>query len=137
MVNTTRPLQILRVATGLYAMAVLAAVGTLVALSVTDPALATAAAWGHAVVVAVFLPLLVLRVRGVAAGKSRAATFVMVIGCVVGAVNLVEALLPRTFPVWMRAQMLAIVVIMCVIAVMAYRLHMAKRACPGPEKRPQ
>lgn len=88
---------------------------TLVALGVLGavaPGQATANAWGHAVVVAVFAVLLPLRLRAVRTGKRSAVRAVGLIAAVQLLVNVVEALIPGFVPPWMRIEMIGIAALM-------------------------
>lgn len=91
---------------------------TLVILSFVAPQQATAEAWGHQVIVAIFAVVLPLRIRAARRGSDRAFRAVAIIAIVVGVVNLVEAVLP-TFPIWMRIVMIAVVVLMAALAGVA------------------
>jgi len=105
----------LRVVTGLIAVYVMLALGTVVALGVlsaVEPRVATTAAWVHAVIVLVFAVVLPRRLRAVGKGSRRALIAVGIIAAVLLVVNVVEALIPGLFPLWMRALMVAIAVIM-------------------------
>jgi Na+/proline symporter len=112
----------LRTATTLVAVYVLIALGTVAALVVlasTAPAQATSAAWGHAIIVAVFAILLPLRLRRARKGNARAARAVGIIAAVLVVVNVVEALLPGAFPAWMRVEMVVIAVLMAGLAAVS------------------
>jgi len=87
----------------------------MVIMTITAPQLATNAAWGHQVIVAVFAVVLPLRIRAARRGNQRAVRAVAIIAVVVGVVNLVEALLPA-FPAWMRIVMIVVVLIMAALA---------------------
>ncbi|MFE7315970.1 hypothetical protein ACFU7T_23230 [Streptomyces sp. NPDC057555] len=105
--------------------------GTLVALAVMAelaPSLATSEAWGHAVVVAVFAIVLPLRTRAALKGSRTGLRAVTIIGCVLLAVNLVEAALPGVFPSWMRVEMLVIAAMMLALAALSVR---ARRTPPA------
>ncbi|MFI0263146.1 hypothetical protein ACH4OW_29445 [Streptomyces sp. NPDC017056] len=107
--------------------------GTLVALAaltMVAPSLATDEAWGHAVVVAVFAIVLLLRTRAALKGSRAGFRAVTVIGCVLLVVNLVEAVLPGVFPSWMRVEMLIIAAMMLTLVAHSVR---ARRDLPaGP-----
>jgi len=98
-----------------YVVLVVATLGALAVLSGTAPRLATAEAWGHAVLVAIFAVLLPLRLRAARRGSGRALRALGVIAAVLAAVNLVEAVLPGVFPVWMRIEMAVIAALMLVL----------------------
>ncbi len=55
------------------------------------------------------------------ARQRRRPTGGRVIGAVLVVVNLVEALLPGTFPTWMRVEMVLLAVVMAVVAGLALR----------------
>ncbi|GAB3928004.1 hypothetical protein GCM10027613_44620 [Microlunatus endophyticus] len=90
----------------------------LAVLSVLAPQQATAEAWGHQVIVAIFAVVLPLRVRAARRGSDRALRAVTIIALVVAVVNLVEAFLPA-FPLWMRVVMVAVVLLMAALAGVA------------------
>lgn len=101
-----------------YVVIALATVAALAIMSSAAPALATSEAWGHAVIVAVFAIVLLLRWRSARAGDAKAWRAVGVIAAVLLVVNAVEAALPGVFPVWMRVEMAVIAVLMCVLVVL-------------------
>lgn len=103
--------KVLYVYVGLTAATLIA----LVIMSTVAPQLATQEAWGHQIIVVIFAVVLPLRMRAARRGNARAVRVVTIIALAVGAVNLVEALLPA-FPVWMRIVMLAVAVIMVAFA---------------------
>jgi peptidoglycan/LPS O-acetylase OafA/YrhL len=108
-------------AVGAYVVISLGTVIALVVLSGTAPELATNEAWGHAIVVAAFAVLLPLRLRSARRGRPRALRAVTVIAGALVVVNVVEAVLPGVFPAWMRAEMVAIAVLMLVVGFLAAR----------------
>ncbi len=115
------PLAWVRRLVGAY---VVVALGTLVVLGVmaaVAPSAATAEAWGHAVVVAVFALVLPLRTRAAFKGSRAGLRAVTVIGCVLAVVNLVEAVLPGVFPPWMRVEMVVIAAMMLTLAALSVR----------------
>lgn len=81
-------------------------------LSTVAPKAATANAWGHAVVVAVFALVLPLRLRSARSGKRSAIRAVGLIAAVLLLVNVVEALIPGFVPLWMRVEMIAVAMLM-------------------------
>jgi hypothetical protein len=95
-----------------------ATLAALVVLSVVAPRQATAQAWGHQVIVAIFAVVLPLRARAARRGSDRALRAVAIIALVVAVVNLVEAFLPA-FPLWMRIVMIAVVLLMAALAGVA------------------
>jgi hypothetical protein len=133
MVNTTDAAQPAR----LQAMAtvvriyVAVALGTVVALgilSVTAPHLATQQAWIHGVIVAVFAVILPLRLRPARAGSAGALRAVGLISAVLFLVNVIEVLIPGLFPLWMRAEMVGIAVLMAGVILLVVRERLAGRA---------
>lgn len=98
-----------------YVLLTIASIVLLVILSAIGSDQATNEAWGHAVIVAVFSILLPLRLSAARRGSVGAFRAVMIIAAVVLVVNLVEALLPGTFPAWMRVEMGAVVVVMALL----------------------
>ena len=93
----------------------------LVALSASAPHLVTSDAWVHEVIVAVFAVVLLLRVRAARAGIAKALRAVAIIAAVLAVVNLVEALIPDLFPVWMRMEMVVIAALMAVVVTLVVR----------------
>jgi hypothetical protein len=122
----------LRAASGVLVLYVAVTAGTIVALAVLSsaaPRLATGAAWGHALIVAVFAVVLPLRMRAARKGSVRGLVAVTVIATVLVVVNAAEAALPGAFPGWMRIEMAAIAVLMAVLASLtALGLGQARRA---------
>jgi hypothetical protein len=120
MVNTGRgrradgtgPLPLARVLVIIYVAIVFATLVALIALSIVTPAQATANAWGHAVIVAVFAVLLPLRLRSTRSGRRNAVRAVGVIAAVLFLVNVVEALIPSFVPLWMRVEMVGVALVM-------------------------
>jgi hypothetical protein len=120
MVNTGRgrradgtgPLPLAPVLVIIYVAIVFATLVALIALSIVTPAQATANAWGHAVIVAVFAVLLPLRLRSTRSGRRNAVRAVGVIAAVLFLVNVVEALIPSFVPLWMRVEMVGVALVM-------------------------
>ncbi|MET9022625.1 hypothetical protein ABZV93_21855 [Actinopolymorpha sp. NPDC004070] len=110
---------------GIYAVLALSTVAALVVLSEAAPARATQEAWSHAVIVAVFAVVLLLRWRAARRGSDRAFRAVRIIAGVLLAANLVEACLP-VFPGWMRVEMVVIAAVMLTVFVALAR-HARKR----------
>lgn len=104
-----------------YVVLVGATLAALVVLSASGSSLATSEAWGHMVVVGVFAVLLVVRVAAAQRGSERARRAVGVIAVVLAVVNLVEALLPGVFPVWLRIEMVLVAVLMVLTALSTRR----------------
>lgn len=126
MVNTlsrTRPGRLGRTAVlvRLYVVVALATVIVLAVLSAAGSDQATASAWVHAVIVAAFAVLLPLRLRSARRGSTRGLVAVGVIAAVLVVVNIVEAVLPGAFPVWMRIEMVGIAALMAAIVVAVAR----------------
>ncbi len=108
----------LRRLVGIYVAVVAATILALIVLSATAPSQAPTEAWVHAVIVAAFAVLLPLRLRAAERGSVRAVRAVGIIAAVLLVVNVVQALLPDLYPVWMRVEMVGIAVVMAgVIAV--------------------
>jgi hypothetical protein len=114
MVNNSRIDTLHRLVTT-YVVLVAATLVALVVLSLADSDQATSEAWVHAVIVAVFAVLLPVRLRAGALGP------VAIIAGVLAVVNLVEAVLPGIFPVWMRVEMVVFFVLMAVTSATAAR----------------
>ena len=95
---------------------------TLVLLSLVAPDLATAHAWGHAIIVVGFAVLLALRMRAARNGNPSGLRAVGIISGTLLAVNLVEGILPGFYPTWMRVEMF------CVAALMAGNVLLVARA---------
>jgi hypothetical protein len=92
---------------GTYVVLTVMTLAVLALLSLTAPREATAEAWTHAVIVAAFAVVLPLRLRAALGGNPRALRAVGIIAGVLFTVNVVEAIIPGLFPVWMRIEMLA------------------------------
>ncbi|MGI8680355.1 MAG: hypothetical protein ACR2LX_17040 [Jatrophihabitans sp.] len=104
-----------------YVVVVLATIAALAVLSRTDSDQATADAWVHAVIVGVFAVVLPVRLRAARRGSRRAVVAVGIIATVLLVVNVVEALIPGLFPIWMRIEMAGIAVLMAAVAVLVLR----------------
>lgn len=95
-------------------------VATLVALgllSVAAPTQAPQEAWIHAVIVAIFAVVLPLRARSAIRGSIGGLRAVGLISAVLLLVNVLEALLPDLFPVWMRIEMIGIAALMAAVVL--------------------
>jgi hypothetical protein len=118
MVNTS-PLNasatVIRVYVGLTTATLL----TLVLFSLVARDLATAHAWGHAIIVVVFAVLLPM--SAAREGKRSGLRAVGLISGALVAVNLVEAVLPGFLPTWMRVEMLCIAALMAVNVLLVVR----------------
>ncbi|MGH3167066.1 MAG: hypothetical protein ACRDN0_14405 [Trebonia sp.] len=101
---------------GGYIVLTVGTVLALIVLAAVAPRLATSDAWGHAVIVVIFVILLPLRMRAARKGSTRALRAVVVMAVVVFLVNVVEAALPHAFPGWMRIEMVVIAVLMALLA---------------------
>lgn len=115
MVNSRKSPDRLATAAGLvhvYLALVVATIIALVALSVVRPAQAPQEAWIHAGIVAVFAVLLPARLRAAHRGIPGALRATGIIASVLLLANVVEALIPGLFPLWMRVESWAVVVIM-------------------------
>jgi hypothetical protein len=106
---------------GIYVAIVLGTIAALGILSATAPHLATKDAWVHAVIVAVFAVVLPLRLRAARSGSPGALRAVGIISAVLFLVNMIEALIPGLFPLWMRAEMIGIAVVMNAVTLLAVR----------------
>ncbi|MER6988883.1 hypothetical protein ABT337_08230 [Saccharopolyspora hirsuta] len=111
-----------------YAVIAFGTLAALVAMSSLAPDLATPEAWGHAVIVAALALLLPLRVRAARRGRDSGLRAVLVIGCVLAVVNLVEAALVGVFPGWMRVQMLVVAALALALAGAASRARRRRRS---------
>lgn len=100
----------------IYLAVMLGTVAALVVLAATAPRLATDEAWGHAVIVALFAVLLLVRGRAARAGRPGAIRAVRIIAVVLLVVNVAEAALP-VFPTWMRIEMVVVAVLMLALAL--------------------
>ena len=109
-----------------YVVVALGTLAALAVLSMTAPRLATSEAWSHAVIVAVFAILLVVRARAASKGSATALRAVTIIAGVLAAANIVEAALPGVFPSWMRVEMLAIAAMTLTLFVLARRARRAR-----------
>ena len=85
------------------------------------PEQATNEAWGHALIVAFFALLLLVRLRSARSGSTRAVRAIGIIATAMLVVNLVEAALPGVFPGWMRVEMVAIALWMFVLLILVRR----------------
>ena len=111
-----------------YVAVALGTIAALAVLSVVAPYQATQAAWVHAVIVAVLAVVLPLRLRAARAGSLRGLRAVGLISAVLFLVNVVEAVLPGLFPVWMRVEMIGIAVLMLVVILLVVRERLAGRS---------
>lgn len=103
---------------GIYVAIAVGTVAALGILSATAPHLATRDAWVHAVIVAVFAVVLPLRLRAARAGSPGALRAVGIIAAVLFLVNVIEAMIPGLFPLWMRAEMIGIAVVMLAVILL-------------------
>ena len=121
MANSDRMSSLTRVVR-VYVLVVLATIAALIIMSVAPPRLATEAAWGHAVIVAVFAVLLPLRMRSARAGNRGGLLAVGVISAVLLLVNVVEILIPGFLPTWMRIEMIGIAALMAVSVALVVKI---------------
>jgi hypothetical protein len=70
------------------------------------------------VIVAVFAVVLPLRLRAARAGSPGALRAVGIIAAVLLLVNVIEAMIPGLFPLWMRAEMIGIAVVMLAVTLL-------------------
>lgn len=125
-------LRAIAIVVGVYVAIVLGTVAALGILSATAPHLATRDAWVHAVIVAVFAVVLPLRLRAARAGSPGALRAVGIISAVLFLVNVIEVLIPGLFPLWMRAEMIGIAVVMAAVMLLA----LAGRGGAGDDRGP-
>lgn len=111
-------LHAMAIAVGIYVAIVLGTVAALGILSATVPHLATRDAWVHAVIVAVFAVVLPLRLRAARAGSPGALRAVGIIAAVLFLVDVIEAMISGLFPLWMRAEMIGIAVVMLAVTLL-------------------
>jgi hypothetical protein len=111
-------LRAIAIVVGFYVAIAVGTVAALGILSVTAPHLATRDAWVHAVIVAVFAVVLPLRLRAARAGSPGALRAVGIIAAVLFLVNVIEAMIPGLFPLWMRAEMIGIAVVMLAVILL-------------------
>jgi hypothetical protein len=114
-------LRALSVVVAVYVAIVLGTIATLAILSSTAPHQVNSDAWVHAVIVAVFAVVLPLRLRAARTGSRGAVRAIGIISAVLFLVNAIEASIPGLFPLWMRAEMIGIAVIMAAVTVLAVR----------------
>ncbi len=114
-------LRAIAIIVGIYVAIAAGTVAALGILSATEPRLATREAWVHAVIVAVFAVILPLRLRAARAGRPGALRAVAIIAAVLFAVNVIEAMIPGLFPLWMRAEMIATAAAMAAVMLLAAR----------------
>jgi hypothetical protein len=123
--STDKPLAWISVIVRLYVAIGLGTIALLAVLAAAAPHQATQEAWVHAVIVAVFAVVLPLRLRAARVGSVGGLRAVGLISAILFLVNLVEAMLPHLFPVWMRVQMVLITVLMLAVVGLVIREHMA------------
>ena len=126
-------LRAIAILVGIYVAIVLGTVATLGILSATVPHLATRDAWVHAVIVAVFAVILPLRLKAARAGSPGALRAVGIISAVLFLVNVIEVLIPGLFPLWMRAEMIGIAVVMAAVMLLVIGERLGARAGRGPD----
>lgn len=83
----------------------------------------------HAVIVLIFAVLLPLRLRSAQRGSGGAVRATCLIAAVLLLANVIEALLPGLFPIWMRIESAVIALIMAGI-VACIAVHAARQR-PG------
>lgn len=129
MVNTS--LVPVRVVAACYAAITAATLIALVVMAATGTGAATTDAWVHAVIVAVFAGLLLLRARAAGRGNRGALRAVGIIAGVLLVANVVEAALPL-FPLWMRVEMIVIAALMAVEVLLVVRAARHAGIAPDP-----
>ncbi len=72
-------------------------------------------------IVAVFAVVFPLWLRAARAGRPGALRAVGIISAVLFLVNVTEAMIPGLFPLWMRAEMIGIALVMAVVIVLVAR----------------
>jgi len=125
------PLTAIRAVVWTYVAIALGTIAVLALLSAVAPHQATQEAWVHAVIVAVFAVVLPLRLRAARAGSVGELRAVGLIAAVLFLVNVVEAMLPGLFPLWMRVQMIGVAVLVLVVVLLVVRERRAGHAAPG------
>jgi hypothetical protein len=121
MVSRHGPMPAVGVLVRVYVAIVLGTVVALGILSVAAPAQATPDAWVHAVIVAVFAVLLPLRLRSARTGSRGGLRAVGLICAALFLVNVIEVMIPGLFPVWLRAVMVGIAVLMASVVGLVVR----------------
>jgi hypothetical protein len=121
MVSRHSPMPAVGVLVRVYVAIVLGTVVALGILSVAAPAQATPDAWVHAVIVAVFAVLLPLRLRSARTGSRGGLRAVGLICAALFLVNVIEVMIPGLFPVWLRAVMVGIAVLMAAVVGLVVR----------------
>src|SRR4051794_14252085 len=124
------PLTAIRAVVWTYVAIALGTITVLALLSAVAPRQATQEAWVHAVIVAVFAVVLPLRLRAARAGSVEGLRAVGLISAVLFLVNVVEAMLPGLFPLWMRVQMVGVAVLMLAVVLLVVRERRAGHASP-------
>jgi hypothetical protein len=104
-----------------YLVVVLAALVALAALSAAAPRQATGDAWVHAVVVAGFAALLLVRARSARRGSVGALRAVGLICATLLLANVVLALIPGFLPTWMRVEAIGIAALMAAVIGLVVR----------------
>ena len=72
-------------------------------------------------IVAVFAVVLPLRLRAAPSGRRGALRAVGIISAVLFLVNVIEVLIPGLFPLWMRAVMVGMAVVMAAVMLLVVR----------------
>jgi hypothetical protein len=101
--EAARRFRVIRALCGIYLAATVVTLGFL-AWKNGDPALVTADAWVHEIILLVFAVVLVRVAQRAQAGNRRAHLRLLIVGSVVPVASLVEALIPGLFPTWMRIE---------------------------------
>jgi hypothetical protein len=113
-----------------YLAIALGTIAVLALLAAVAPHQATQEAWVHAAIVAVFAVVLPLRLRAARAGSVGGLRAVGLIAAALFLVNVVEAMLPVLFPLWMRVQMIGVAVLMLVVVLLVIRERRTGHAAP-------
>lgn len=125
-------LRAITVFVGTYVAIVAGTIAALAVLSANAAQLATKDAWVHAVIVAVFAVVLPLRLRAARSGSPGALRAVGIISAVLFLVNVIEASIPGLFPLWMRAEMTGIALVMAAVMLLVVRERAGARDGRAP-----
>jgi len=123
--NAQCPLSLSAAIVRAYVALTAATIVVLAVLSAAAPREATAHAWGHGIVVAVFALVLPLRLRAARAGQRSGLRALGIISGALLVVNVVEATLPGFVPVWMRVEMWGVAALMAANVLLVVRAALA------------
>jgi CDP-diglyceride synthetase len=119
-VGARREFSTIRAMCAIYLAATVVTLGFL-AWKEGDRSLVTEDAWVHGVILLVFAVVLVRVATRAASGDRRAYLRLRIIGFVVPAASVVEALIPGLFPGWMRVEQLVYGVWLLAVVALASR----------------